>query len=75
MSGSGPEGAGDAPQPAHAGRGADGGTAALPLGLSRGAGTRVCVRREAGRLGEVWIGGERGKREPKEIPAVGAPLG
>lgn len=30
---------------------------------------------EAGRLGEVWIGGERGKREPKEIPAVGAPLG
>lgn len=53
----------------------DGGTAELPAGLSRGAGARVCVRREAGRLGEVWIGGERGKREPKEIPAVGAPLG
>lgn len=51
MSGSGPEGAGDAPQPAHAGRGADGGTAELPAGLSRGAGARVCVRRGPGRPG------------------------
>lgn len=50
-------------------------TAGLPAGLSWGCWGPVCVcqqgTREAGRLGEVWIGGERGKREPKEIPEVG----
>lgn len=73
---SGPEVAGGAPRPAHAGRVGGQGHGWASRGPFLGVlGACVCVcqqgTREAGRLGEVWIGGKRGKREPKEIPEVG----